>query len=174
MSKKYTTINREANETPYQKTMRTMVWPILSAFVGFAWLISRNKAIEVAAKISAKAATKKARKIVNSISKILNRPTSTTIDLVFIMLVILLNFYMWYDMCEYRKEEALYALVAIFIGVIVINYMIVSYSTGGLLLMTPLLLYVFILLQDEARARYKKNQKEKIEKKESNINSESN
>jgi len=156
-------MNQNMRNTPSQKISRTLVWPIMSAFVGFAWLFARNKAIAVSASKTTKAATKGARKVVNSLSKMLKKPTSTTIDLAFIILVVLINFFLWFYMCENRQQETFYTLIAIFIGIILINYMIGSYTATSLILMTPLLLYVFLLLQDEIRIRYQRYSQSKAE-----------
>lgn len=143
-----TTLNR-ANESPLQETKRTIVWPIMSSFIGFAWLLSRTKAIEVAQNKSSRVVTKGARRAAQHISDILKTPTSTVIDIAYMILIALINLYLWLKMCEHREQDATYALLAIFVAILIVNYLVGSYTSSSLMLMTPMLMYAFILLQEE-------------------------
>lgn len=135
-------------EPPYQRTMRTMIWPVLSAFLGFSWLIARNKSI-------AKKATNTAQTLKKGFLNVFKNPTTASLDAVYMILIVLINFYLWFSMCEKREMHSTYTLIGLFIAMIAVVYMVASYTSGSLLLLTPLLMYVFLLLQDIAIKEYK-------------------
>lgn len=141
-------------ETPGEKIVRQNVWPVLSGTIGFAWSLTRNKAITVQA---AKATKKGTRKAVSKLSKWFKGSHKYTLDFAYLLLIVAVNYWVWVYGCNKRKKDSFYVLCGTLLILFWVLYLTVSYTSSSMLLLTPLLVWLLFSFQHSAKEMYYAN-----------------
>ena len=139
-------------ETKADNIVREKVLPIISGVIGFAWYFSRNKAQIL--KNTVKSTTKGTRNTVNFLSKLFQGSHKYIIDLVFILLIGSLNYWIYQKDCQKDTQKALYALFVTIAVTIFVIYLTASYSVYSPLFLIPLLVWLLFTAEFKAREFY--------------------
>lgn len=131
-------------ETKGEKIIRKNVWPVLAGTIGFAWYFARNKAAAVQLTSAAKKGTRKA---IGKLSKWFQGSHKYTLDFAFLLLIGMLNWWIWLYSCERNKQHAFYALAGSLAVIFWVIYLTASYTSSSLLLLTPLLIWLLFSVQ---------------------------
>ena len=123
-------------ETKGEFVVRNNVWPILSGSIGFAWYFARNKAqlVEVAKKSS-----KGSREAVGKLAGLFKGSHKYVLDLSFLSLIILFNWWIYLYSCQGNLNDAFKVLILSVAACIFVTYLTSSYPAPRLLFVTPVL-----------------------------------
>lgn len=138
-------------ETPGQHIIRSNVWPVLSGTIGVAWYLARNKAATVQIK---KATKKGTRAAVGKLTKYFDGSHKYTLDFAFIVLIASLNYWIYTSSCQQHFEKSTYVLIGAISALIWVIYLTASYTAYSLLLLTPLLLWLFLSVEGTVKKMY--------------------
>lgn len=120
-------------ENQVEFIIREYVWPLLSVLMGFAWFFSKHKVLTP-------------EKIAS-----MHRHHKLIIDVLFLALTATMSLWIWLYSCEYRLKEAFMALIVTICILFGIMYMISSYTSTSLVLLTPLIVWLFFMLEQSGK-----------------------
>jgi hypothetical protein len=136
----------QRSETKGEYIIRNNVWPVLSGTIGFAWYFARNKA--------AGAANKGTRKAVGKLGKILQGSQRYVLDFAFLALIGMVNWWIYSYSCQKDYQNSFYLLISTIGTLMWVIYLTASYTTYSLLLLTPLLIWLFFSAEYTGKQLY--------------------